>query len=141
MSRPDPDGSPPTSVESLQAVSNLLRQNVAELARNGPTLAQRVGGVKAAHTSPDQLVSVEVDAMGRLAAISFDAGIYRRPDAGALGRAVMEAVRQAQASAEAQVADVFGELVPRQMIKPQMAGDAEAAQRAMHEHYLPRERP
>jgi DNA-binding protein YbaB len=86
-------------------------------------LRQRLLAVRAAATSEDGLVTVEVGPQGRVRRIDLDPRIYRRPDSRRLAETITETIQRAADDAAERLRDVFRPVMPDEQIKAYFDND------------------
>ncbi len=115
----------------MRARAEVLRENFERLVAEGPAVTARARAVEVTRTSPDGLVSVTVDAQGVLLDLDLDPRIYRRPDAGALADAIVEAAQHAATEARERVLECFRTLIPADQMRAHLDGDLDGVLQGM----------
>ena len=113
-------------ITGMRAYAESLKSQFEDLVERGPDLAKNAREVQITEKSSDGLVSVTVNANGRLVRLDLDPRIYRRPDSRELADTIVETIERASEAVQERVLDIFEPLVPREQMRVNIEGDTEA---------------
>ncbi|GAB3312964.1 YbaB/EbfC family DNA-binding protein [Epidermidibacterium keratini] len=110
-------------INALREMASNLRAQFDNMVERGPDLARQAREVTGAATSPDGLITVEVDARGQLTQLEIDPRIYRRPDSQELADTIVETTRAAAQDAQDKVVEVFEPIVGKDQMRSALTAD------------------
>ena len=113
-------------ITGMRAYAESLKSQFEDLVERGPDLAKNAREVQITEKSSDGLVSVTVNANGRLVRLDLDPRIYRRPDSRELADTIVDTIERASEAVQERVLDIFEPLVPREQMRVNIEGDTEA---------------